>query len=234
MKKKLVAALVAVALAAFGVLALVNYAQGANDRAYAGAEMVEVLQVQADIPAQTPSDRLKGSVKVVKVPVTAKVDGALVSLDAVAGKSTNTLLKKGEQVIRSRFGGAAKAKSDSSVPQGYQEISISLGAPRLVTGKLKAGDRVGIIASYEEAGSSKKVTNFIKQQQVLVTRVSGSNGPEVGEEAGPPSLITLAVKTIDAEKIANAFEFGKVWLTLQNPKTDTGGRTLIDPKDVLK
>lgn len=234
MKKKVVAALVAVSLAAFGVLALVNYAQGANDRAFAGAEMVDVLQVQADIPAQTPSDRLRGSVKVVKVPVSVKVDGALVSLDAVAGKTTNSPLKKGEQVLQSRFGGAAKAKSDSSVPEGYEEISISAGAPRLVTGKLKVGDRVGVIASYVEAGSRKNVTNFIKQQQLLVTRVSGSSVPDAGEGAGAPTLVTLAVRTIDAEKIVNASEFGKVWLTLQNPKTDTGGRAIIDPKDVLK
>ena len=233
MKKKFVAALIAVSLAAFGVLALVNYAQGANDRAFAGARMVDVLQVQADIPAQTPTDRLKGSVEVVKVPVSVKVDGALVSLDAVAGKTTNSPLKKGEQVLQSRFGGAAKAKSESSVPEGYEEISISVGAPRLVTGKLKVGDRVGVIASYDYEGFVKK-TNFIKQQQVLVTRVSGSSVPDAGEGAGAPTLVTLAVRTIDAEKIVNASEFGKVWLTLQNPKTDTGGRAIIDPKDVLK
>ncbi|MDQ3155157.1 MAG: RcpC/CpaB family pilus assembly protein [Actinomycetota bacterium] len=234
MKKKFVAALIAVALAAFGVLALVNYAQGANDRAFAGAEMVDVLQVQADIPAKTPSDRLKRSVKVVKVPVSARVDGALASLDAVVGKSTNSPLKKGEQLLNSRFGNVA-VKSDSAVPEGYQEISISLGAPRLVTGKLKVGDRVGIIASYDaqDAGVIKK-TNFIKQQQVLVTRVSGSNVPDAAEGADAPALITLAVRTIDAEKIVNASEFGKVWLTLQNSKTDTGGRAVIDPKDVLK
>ena len=43
MKKQAVAALVAVLLAAVGVLALVNYANGANDRAFEGAKLVEVL-----------------------------------------------------------------------------------------------------------------------------------------------------------------------------------------------
>jgi pilus assembly protein CpaB len=66
--------------------------------------------------------------------------------------------------------------------------------------------------------------------RVLVTRVSNKLGAEDGAVT---SLVTLAVDTVVAEKIVNASEFGKVWLTLQGTDADTGGRRVISGRDVL-
>jgi len=219
-------------LAAVGVLSLVNYARGANDRAFKGAQLVEVLQVQTDVPINTPIDRVTGSVKLVKIPAAAKVNGALTDLASVKGLSTNAVLLKGEQVTRARFGGAVTPKGSSAVPDGYQEISLSISAPQVTDGKIRAGDRVGILVSYDVTDVSK-ITSFLKQQ-VLVTRVANNVVASSTNATGVPILVTFAVKTVDAEKIVNAAEFGKIWLTLQNPKTDPSGRAQINPKDVVK
>jgi len=232
-RKQLVAALVAVVLAAIGVLSLLTYAQGANDRAYAGIKLVEVLQVQTDVPAQTPVDRVANSVELVKIPASAKIDGALTSLDSLAGTSTNTALSKGEQILASRFGGDKKAKSASTVADGYQEVTILLSPPRVPGGKLKVGDHVGIVASFKRKGGEAGDSNFL-EQQVEVTRVASTALADAENGATAGLLVTLAVKTVNAEKIVNTAEFGTLWLTLQNPKTDTSGRVRIHAKDVLQ
>ncbi|MDR7086072.1 pilus assembly protein CpaB [Aeromicrobium panaciterrae] len=235
MKKKLVAIVSAAVLAIMGIIALVNYANGADERAFDGAQLVEVLVVKDEIPAETPASRITTAVELKKVPVSVRAEGALTSLDSVRSLSTNVSLKPGEQLLKARFGAlTGKDGKSSSLPAGMQEVSISLSAPRMPTGTIKAGDRVGLVVSYAKQGNDGGYTNVIKNN-LLVTRVSQSALGKVGaDEAGVPSLVTFAVDPLDAERIVNAAEFGKVWLTLQNSQTDTSGSKMIESKDVVK
>jgi pilus assembly protein CpaB len=229
-KKQHIAAVAAVLLAALGVFSLISYAQGANNRAFADTKMVEVLRVQTDIPSGTPDDRVAGSVKLVEIPAVAKVAGALTTLTAVKGKSTNASLNVGEQVVADRFGGAVGTKSPTTVPKGFQEVSVSVAGPRVAGGKLKAGDKVGVVVSYAHKDGTVGDTSFTLDG-VLVTRVASS--ATAGDDSTPALLVTFAVNGIDAEKIVNASEFGKVWLTLQNGDTQTGTGRRISAKDVI-
>ncbi|VXB69271.1 Flp pilus assembly protein CpaB [Aeromicrobium sp. 9AM] len=234
MKKKLIALLSAAALVLVGVVSLITYANGAEDRAFKGAELVEVLVVKSEIPAQTPAGRITSAVELKKVPASVKADGALTDLDGVKDLATNTNLVPGEQVLRERFGAVAGKTKSSALPPGMQEVSISVSAPRTPNGKVKAGDKVGIVASYAAKGGDGGYTNII-QNDMLVTHVSESVvGKATGEDAGVPMIVTFAVKPMDIERIVNAAEFGKVWLTAQNPQTDTDGSKLIHSKDVIK
>jgi pilus assembly protein CpaB len=234
MKRKVLALLSAGVLAVAGVFALVNYANGANERAFDGARLVDVLVVKNEIPTDTPADRLAGNVKTVQVPTTVRAKGALTSLDEVKGLSTNTALKPGEQLLESRFGAVTGKGAVSQLPAGMQEVSIAVTAPRIVGGELRVGDKVGILVSYLKKGDIAGPTTFLKQN-VLVTRVgSASAVGQAASDVGLPVLVTLAVETLDAEKLVNASEFGKVWLTLQNSQTDTSGARPVEPKDVIK
>lgn len=234
MKKKLVALISAAVFAIIGIVALIGYAQGADERALAGAKLVEVLVVKTEIPAETPASRITSAVELKKVPVGVRVEGALTSLDSVKSLSTNTTLKPGEQLLEARFGALTGKGKSSALPAGMQEVSIALSAPRMPTGTLKAGDRVGLMASYAKQGNDGGYTNVVKNN-LLVTRVSTSVLNKVGaEESGVASLVTFAVSPLDAERIINAAEFGKVWLTLQNSQTDTTGSKMIESKDVIK
>lgn len=234
MRKKLLALTIAAVLAVVGVVSLVSYAQGANDRAFAGAKMVEVLVVKTAIPADTPASRITSAVETKKVPVSVRAAKALTSLDAVKSLATNVELHPGEQVLASRFGALTGKGEATELPVGMQEVSVALSAPRMPTGSVKPGDRVGLMASYTKKDNDGGYTNVVKNN-LLVTRVSTSVLNKVGaEEAGVPVLVTFAVKPLDAEKIINAAEFGKVWLTLQNSQTDTEGSKLIESKDVIK
>ncbi len=234
MRKKLLALTSAAVLAVVGVVSLVSYAQGADERAFADAKMVEVLVVKTAIPVDTPASRITSAVETKKIPMAVRADGALANLDKVKSLATNVELQPGEQVLASRFGALTGKGKTTLLPVGMQEVSVALSAPRMPTGSVKPGDRVGLMASYAKKDNDGGYTNVVKNN-LLVTRVSTSVLSKVGaEEAGVPVLVTFAVRPLDAEKIINAAEFGKVWLTLQNSQTDTAGSKMIESKDVIK
>lgn len=235
MNKRIIAVAGAAVLALIGIVMLISYASNANDRAFNGAELATVLQVTSAVPADTKAEDLAGSVKSVKLPKTAIAQGAISNLSDVTGLLTTTALEPGEQVLLARFsqngaGKAGAAESKTGVPTGFQEVTVQLDAARAVGGDLKAGNLVGVIASYattDTGGFTQLAKNFIK-----VTRVSG--GSAASGDAGGQQLITLAVKTRDAGRIINAAEFGKLWLTLQNKDTETGNGGSITKSEITR
>lgn len=234
MQKRAIAALTAVALAVVGIVLLINYANGANDRAYQGAKLEEVLQVSEPIPANTRASAISGMVKTIQLPSTAIAKGAVKDLGDLKGLSTTVDLAPGEQLLLSRFaaGGAQPAgeAKGSSIPKGTQEVTISVTAARSVAGTLRVGDKIGIVASYqtkEGDGVTQLIRNFVP-----ITRIASAVAGTDATPDGGSQLITLAVKTRDAGKIINAIEFGKVWLTKQNADTETGQGGSISRNDV--
>lgn len=233
MNKRIVAALMALVLATVGIFLLINYAKDADERAFNDAALVEVLQVSKPIAADAKADDLNGSVTVVSLPQSVIAKGAISSLKEVSGMSTTTTLEPGEQVLLSRFaksGPVSKSRVKSVVPAGMQEVTIALDAARSVGGAIKAGDHVGVIASFQPKDDKAPQFSDLILHGVLVTRASTA----VEAEAGKGTMVTVAVKTIDAEKLVFSMEWGKVWLTEQNTGTDRAGAKTITVRDVVR
>lgn len=222
MNKQLIAAGAAVVLAIAGIAALVTYANNADDRAFEGTEMVSVLRATADVPARTPVGKLADSIEAIEVPRAALVPGAVSTLDDVADSVTSVALVPGDQLSTAKFGTVESVKAETDVPKGMQELSIPVAGARLVGGAVVAGDRVGVFSSYDGVTS-----NPINDLQVLKV----DNGV-AGAEDATGTVITVAVGTLDAEKLVHTMEFGKIWLTKQNDDTDTGGGKTVSRTDV--
>lgn len=220
MKKQLIAVGAAALLAVLGVVVLVKYASDADERAFEGTELVSVVRATADVPAGTAVADLSSSIEVAKVPRAAVVPGALASLDEVQGELTNVALVPGDQLSAAKF--ADEVSGDIAVPDGMQELTIPVSGARLVGGAVGAGDTVGVFSSYD--GTTGNPIN-----KLLVLRVD--NGVAGAEDAAG-TLVTVAVTTLDAEKLVHTMEFGKIWLTKQTDATDTDGGKPITSKDV--
>jgi pilus assembly protein CpaB len=225
--KRAVAAIGAVILALLGIASLVVYANGADDRAFEGTELVSVIQVVNEVPAGTKADDLGSAVNVVKLPKAAVPDTALRTLDPVSGLVATATLVPGEVLVSDRFGTTAEVNGGEkvTVPKGMQEITIKLAAVRALDGKLTAGDHVGVAVSYDDA----KQTNFAVNQVLVLSSTSDVAG---GEAAGDIT-VRLAVSSITAEKIVHASEFAHVYLTKQGEDADVD-RKLVSQEDVLK
>ena len=244
MRRRLLAASAALVLLVAGSLVLLAYVRGADARALAGAQPVEVLVVDAPVPAGTSGDALADFVTTETVPAKAALDGRVTDLADLSGRVTTVDLLAGEQLLTSRFARPEdrQAPGTVAVPSGLQEVSVLLEPQRAVGGRLAAGDTVGVFVSAAfEAGP----TTSAVLHSVLVTQVQGAPAPAPtpGEgdpetaSAGAPApssslMVTLAVTAAQAEAIVFGVEHGSLWLSSEPEGTDTSGTEVVSPTNI--
>lgn len=244
MNRRVLAAVVAAVLAVVGGVLLTVYVQNADTRALAGTQPMSVLVVTKPIPKGTSVTQARDAVAVREVPGVAVVPGAV---DAIADLDPTfvavTNLEVGEQVLASRFASPASEEITEAVdvPKGMEQVSIILEPQRVIGSRLRAGETVGVIASFEieDPGTEKGIeTTHLMLSRVLVTRVAGvtANASD-GTSAEAPSdavMVTLAVSAHDAERVVFAQEFGKVWLTRQGVNSDQGDARITTAGNIFR
>jgi pilus assembly protein CpaB len=237
MKLRALVAILAVVLAVLGIASLVVWTNGARARAFSGTETVTVWQVTKDVPAGTEADAIGDSVEQVQLPRTGVPSTALTSLATVKGKVTTASLVPGEVLVSGRFGSTKDAQA-IPIPKGLQEITLELASTRVLGGLLQRGDHVGVVASYTRQDSDGW-TNFVTNRALVLALTAvaapgqGSGTDNDTATIGGNLQVRLALSSSDAEKVVNAAEFGKVWLTRQG-KGATVDRQLVKIEDVVK
>jgi pilus assembly protein CpaB len=242
MGKRVIGVVAAVLLAAVGTLSLVGYVRGAESRALAGQETVEVFVLDQEVPEDTPAEDLATLVSRERIPAKVRATDSVDDLETLEGMVTSVNLVPGEQLVSSRFATPAQLAEASGVdvPEGLQEVTVSLEPQRAVGGAVRPGDVVGVLASFLWDDDPKNTTKM-NHQQVLVTNVQVEQLPSTPEEGAEETpalaptgglLITLAVDVEQAERIVFAAEHGTVWLTAQDEDTDQDGSTVRDPGNI--
>lgn len=224
---RIAAAIVAALLATAGVVMVMMYVQGADERALADLQPTPVLVVTQEIPVGTAAE-IGTNVELQELPSRSVVEGALDKVNALDGRVANATLYPGEQVIPARFAAPEVLTGDAvPIPPESVQVTVSLAPERVIGGKLRAGDTVGlVISSGEPIPYSQTIMHG-----VLVARVQAVTPPpqEEGRDA-PPSdshFITFAVSAPDAERIVWAAEHTSIWLTLEREESDVSGTTIV-------
>lgn len=236
MRRRLLAALAALVLALVGTVVLVAYVRGADTRALAGVQTVDVLVVQQPVPAGTAAADLSGLVGIEQVPAKVAVEGRVADLADLAGQVATVDLQPGEQLLAARFGGPHDrlAPGTVAVPTGAQEVSVLLEPQRAVGGRLAAGDTVGVFVSLDPPST------HVVLHRVLVTQVQGApaqaeasgdvDTASAGSAAPAASLmVTLAVTAEQAEGVVFGAEHGTLWLSLEPEGADIDGTEVVTP-----
>jgi pilus assembly protein CpaB len=218
--------------AVVGTLILVSFVRNAEDRELEGEELVEVLVLTEDVPAGTPSENLTASIEVEKVPLKVVSEGAVSSLDQLAGLVSSVDLLDNEQLTSLRFVTPerfAPVRGSVEVPDGLVEAAISVGSTQTVGAVLQPGDKVTIASTFDgvaavpgnEPGGQ---TAGILMQDVLVTNVQGDPlaepdpNADVGARAPAPNsglIVTVAVTANEFERLTFVSAFGAFHLALQ-------------------
>jgi pilus assembly protein CpaB len=235
-RRRLLAAVAALVLLVVGTLVLVAWVNGAENRALAGVQTVEVLVADQVIPEGTPADQLAELVRRETLPAKAALGGRVTDLSALAGRRATVELQPGEQLLSSRFARPddLQAAGTVAVPEGMQEISVLLEPQRAIGGRLAAGDTVGVFVSM--AGADGKPVSHAVLHDVLVTQVQGAPAPvdpaaatESGTaSAGAPApssslMVTFAVTAAQAEAVVYGVEHASLWLSLEPEGADIRG-----------
>jgi len=239
MRRRLLAAVAALVRLVAGTAVLVAYVGGADSRALAGVQTVEVLVADELIPEGTTAAELDGLVDTETVPAKAAVAGRVTTLSALRGEVATVDILPGEQLLGARFSRPDELQTPGTVevPAGLQEISVLLEPQRAVGGRLAAGDTVGVVVSLKfEDGTS---TTHAVLHDVLVTQVQGAPAaPVEGDDqqetassgAAAPSaslMVTVAVRAAQAEAVVFGVEHGSIWLSLEPDGAQTGGTSVL-------
>ena len=243
MRRRLLAACAALVLLVLGTAVLLAYVHGADARAFAGAQPVQVLVVDQPIAAGTSGDALAELVRTETVPAKAAVEGRVTDLGELTGLVATTDLQPGEQLLAGRFQSPDRMQTPGTVavPKGLQEVSVLLDPQRAVGGRLAAGDTVGV---YLSLADPMKQTHAVLHR-VLVTQVQGAPAapdPEAEAAVDPAStaapatslMVTLAVDAQDAETVVFGAEHGTLWLSLEPEGSQTGGTRVVAPENVYR
>lgn len=246
MKARLIAGVIAVVLAIAGTVILVGYVRGADDRAMAGVETVDVLVAGAPIPLGTLAADLPTLVASKQLPAVAALPNRVISLEQLTGMVALVAFEPGEQLLASKFGvEAALTPGDVVIPPELQQVTISLDLKRVVGGRIKAGDTVGVFISLPDT----KQTHLTVQKALVTvvqapagavanldstTPASGAAVPAAPTDLSASVLITLATNAASAEKIVYAAEFGSIWLSNEPSSSDESGTQIIDGVLVFK
>lgn len=254
MGRRAVGVIIAVLLAVTGTIALVLYVRGAENRALEGQRAVEVVVADAVIPRGTPVSEIDGLVRTERIPAAVQARGSIDDVAELGDTVAAVELLPGEQLSTLRFvePGALASADDIAVPEGLQELTLAVEPQRVLGGEVAAGDRVGLIASFEpftlegvtldpdlplpdDADLPEQLPNTtgFLYHKVLVTDVlldAAAPAPAPEEDPDPPELaapgdvyVTLAVDAPQAERIVFAQEFGSLWLTLEPPEAIEDG-----------
>ena len=238
MKRRVMAVLVSLVLAAIGGLLVLSYAANADRRAVKDMEPVDVLVATKPIAKGTSTNDIGRSVTVRPLPSIAAVQGAVTSIAEIAGRVAIVDIQPGEQLLGSRFADPATLAGPGAVPvpKGMQQISIKLESQRGVGGNLKAGDTVGVFLSI---GDKPGVTH-LAIHKVLVTKMqveaasSGNDDNSASPAVDANLLVTLATTADNAERIVFAAENGSIWLSSEPADAVVAGTRPITNRNLYQ
>ncbi len=242
---RIVAAFVATLLATAGVVLVMMYVKGADERAAADLQPRDVLVVTQEIPEGTAAE-VGVNVELKRIPEGAVASNALDSVKPLEGKVASSALYPGEQLFGERFANPEALTNDQVlVPEEMVQVTVALSPDRVIGGKLAAGDTVGVVMSGEATTSEEEAEQDASVafsqtilHGVLVSRVQAVVPAEAEDGADvPPSdahFITFAVSAPDAERIVFAAEHASIWLTLEREESDISGTGLVTLENVVQ
>jgi len=233
MQSRVLAVILAVALALVATAAMVVYVKSADRRAQSGQEPVFVLRAKKPIPAATSGEVALNHdwVERVTVPRDSLVQGVIRSFDQLKGRYAETDIVQGELLLLSRWVGAEDVGGRRllQIPPDHQAVSIGVDLVRQVAGFVTPGDKVSLVVTMPFKGADQ--TRYVLQDvQVLavgataLTRSSQGSGGRVNQGRSSQTLtaVTLAIENRYVTKVIHAAEEGSIYLTLLPPDAQTG------------
>jgi pilus assembly protein CpaB len=224
-----VLALIMATLATAGVWLYTNGAKPTNV-----GTMVPVLVSKVDIPANTDLNQLikDDQFKIIQLPETALVDGAITSVDQLRDKHNSLAVLAGEQIPVARIEGQGTVPGGVlGIPAGHEAITVSVDAPRAVAGAVVAGDQLTVYGTFAGFSnpSGKKIptmtTVLVPSAEVLAVYQptygdNGGLGAQQSQQGVGTVALTLALTPTDAQRMVFTMETATVWLGLLPPNAN--------------
>ena len=239
MKGRGLVVFLALILATLATAGVFMYSRGVKEDVQTGGTMVPVVVTKVDIPARSDMDQLikDDQFRTIQVPASVLVNGAVTSVDQLAGKNNSVAILAGEQIPAARISGNVPGGA-LAIPEGMQAITVSLDSSRGVAGAINAGDHVAIYGTYTDVtdiDSGEKLptvttvlvptAELLAVFRPLASSTFGNDESATSGEQLPGSLAaTLALTPEDTQRFVFTMETGRVWFGLLPP--DENGKPM--------
>jgi len=240
-RRKLLLAAAAI-VAALGAVLVFLYVRGADVRAEEQYDTREVLKVVTLIEAGESIEDAAASGKIALAPVPSNqvLPDALDSTTTLTGKVAVTRLFPGEQIVSSKFGGAAE-NTALQIKKGDMAISINLTDPARVAGFVNPGSEVSIFLNGADATTGETFTRLLLPRVTVLgvgstTPVSTTTTTEEGAavtESLPRTLLTVSLPQPDAERVIFAASNGELSLGLLTADSAVGPNPGVTAQDLF-
>lgn len=231
MKSRVLMVVIAIILGLIAAYGVVVYVRSIKSQVAEQHKSVKVLVAQEDIPlgAGIKDMTRKKIASFREIPKKYVVSGAITSSQNIDGRVLAVPVNRGEQLTFDKFKYDTQAGLSFTIPKDHVAISIPVNEVKGVSGMIKAGDSVTVIATFSDYGNGQQRTEITKilLPKVRVIAIGNVIAPPKGRAEEKKSLVsgvqsdqsmkqtvTLSLTTADAEKLVFAEEKGKVWLTL--------------------
>ena len=151
MRRRLVAALAALMLAAVACVAVVAYVRVADRRAIAGQEAVWTLVATKRIPVGTTGAQIRdgGYTRRTAMPAAAVPQDAVAAIDdQLAALAVTADLQSSQLLLRGMFGDSTRVSGGLAMPEGKMAVSVELTAAARVAGFVRPGSKVAVFDTF--------------------------------------------------------------------------------------
>jgi len=236
MSRRTIALVVAIVLAAVAAVALVSYVQSVNNKNRRNSNPVTVFVAKAVIPAGTSGDSAisQGLIKDLVIPLSARTDGAISSLDQIKGKVAAVDIQTNEQILISRFNAPGTIGASGAtgairlgVPSNLQAISIQVGVPPGGAGFIQVGDTVSVLADMDisiiNGPALGHTVGYVAQDvkvlavgqlQTVAPTTPGQSQSQQTQQPSNQILVTLAVNPAQAQRLVLGTLDGQLYFTI--------------------
>ncbi len=172
-----------------------------------GQQDVGVLVASKDIPAGTSGAAIvSGHMLVQKtIPRTALVPGAISSPDQIARLVSTQEVMVGEQVTKSRFGGANELGVRAQLKGTLRAIQIAADPNQILAGTLRAGDHVDVVGNMKvessASGSSVHYDRVVLRDLLVLRAPTPPNANSASLSSTQKYSVMLAVTDSQAPKL---------------------------------
>jgi len=218
MRSRGMVGVIAFGLTAVATLTIFLYVHSVKRKAETGGAQATVIVSKKDIPAGTNMDTLisQGSFTTQSVLAKDEVSGAVTSLQQLRGRVSSVPILTGEQIPAARLQGSTNLPGGAlGIPAGMDGETIQLETQRIIGGVLQQGDHVQVLESFAPPVAPQYVT-VVAVPDVKVLRVARSTTTQQTSQPGV-SLVTMALRPQDAQRVTFGMEHGTVWLSILPP-----------------
>jgi Flp pilus assembly protein CpaB len=194
-----------------------------------GQQDVGVLVAANDIPAGTSGAAIVSGHMLAKktIPRTALVPGAISSPDQIARLVSTQEVMIGEQVTKSRFGGASELGVRAQLKGTLRAVQIAADPNQVLAGTLRSGDHVDLVGNMKvestDGGNTKHYDRVVLRDLLVLRAPTLPDAKNADLSSTQKYNVMLAVTDSQASKLSfvtknadpNAAPDGGWWLQLR-------------------